>query len=176
MNPFFVTGLPRSRTAWLANWLTTDRSICYHDQPYTFDLATVPQRVVGFAGPELIKQANAIFEHFPAAPWLVVMRDPEDALLSFKAWAGDRIEADEGTLRWFWYRRDFDINLISTRPRVETVKFNGDLDNLAVAKRVWAHLLPGIEFDPERWNMLTNLNVQQDLKKASIWRSEQLQP
>jgi len=176
MNPFFVTCLPRSRSAWLANWLTTDKSICYHDQPYTFALATVPQRVVGFAGPELIKQANWIFERFPGAPWLVVTRNPEEALLSFKAWAGDRITVDEGTLRWFWYRREVDLAIIGSRPMVMTVKFDGDLDDSTMAPRIWAHLLPGIEFDAERWNMLRALNVQQDLKKkASIWRSEQLE-
>ena len=29
--PFFVTGLLRSRTGWLANWLTYERSFCWHD-------------------------------------------------------------------------------------------------------------------------------------------------
>ena len=28
---FFVAGLPRSRTAWLANFLTYDGSFCYHE-------------------------------------------------------------------------------------------------------------------------------------------------
>jgi hypothetical protein len=28
---FFIAGLPRSRTAWLANWFTSDSSICLHD-------------------------------------------------------------------------------------------------------------------------------------------------
>lgn len=28
---FFVTGLPRSRTAWLANFLTYDDQFCYHE-------------------------------------------------------------------------------------------------------------------------------------------------
>jgi hypothetical protein len=28
---FFVTGLPRSRTAWLANFLTYGDSLCYHE-------------------------------------------------------------------------------------------------------------------------------------------------
>lgn len=28
---FFIAGLPRSRTAWLANWFTSGSSICLHD-------------------------------------------------------------------------------------------------------------------------------------------------
>jgi hypothetical protein len=31
MLDFIVLGLPRSATTWLANWLTTDRSLCLHD-------------------------------------------------------------------------------------------------------------------------------------------------
>ncbi len=29
---FLIIGLPRSRTAWLANFLTTDQTLCYHDK------------------------------------------------------------------------------------------------------------------------------------------------
>lgn len=28
---FIITALPRCRTTWLANYLTTDNTICYHD-------------------------------------------------------------------------------------------------------------------------------------------------
>jgi hypothetical protein len=31
MSNFFVIGLPRSRTAWLANFLTYDGNFCYHE-------------------------------------------------------------------------------------------------------------------------------------------------
>lgn len=31
MFDFIVIGLPRSGTTWLANWLTTDHSLCLHD-------------------------------------------------------------------------------------------------------------------------------------------------
>lgn len=28
---FIITGLPRSGTTWVSNWLTTDKSLCVHD-------------------------------------------------------------------------------------------------------------------------------------------------
>ena len=31
MSNFFILGLPRSRTAWLANFLTFDGNFCYHE-------------------------------------------------------------------------------------------------------------------------------------------------
>jgi len=32
MSFYFITGLPRSRTAWMANYLTHGRSMCFHDE------------------------------------------------------------------------------------------------------------------------------------------------
>ena len=31
MSKFFITGLPRSRTAWLASFFTGNNSFCYHE-------------------------------------------------------------------------------------------------------------------------------------------------
>lgn len=31
MKHFFIVGLPRSRTAWMANWFTYGDSFCFHD-------------------------------------------------------------------------------------------------------------------------------------------------
>src|SRR5262245_11295408 len=71
MMPFFVPGLPRSRTAWLANWLTTDTSLCLHDVRYSKTLLQGGRRV-GFAGPELLDQSNEILGAHPQSRWLVV--------------------------------------------------------------------------------------------------------
>lgn len=35
---FMVLGLPRSGTAWLANWFTTERSICMHEALMDYSL------------------------------------------------------------------------------------------------------------------------------------------
>jgi hypothetical protein len=38
MMNFIVTGLPRSGTTWVANWLTTDDTLCIHDPLYKYGL------------------------------------------------------------------------------------------------------------------------------------------
>ena len=38
MIDFFVTGLPRSGTTWVANWLTTDTTLCIHDPLYKYQV------------------------------------------------------------------------------------------------------------------------------------------
>ena len=38
MMDFIVTGLPRSGTTWVANWLTTDTTLCIHDPLYKYHL------------------------------------------------------------------------------------------------------------------------------------------
>jgi hypothetical protein len=49
-----VLGTPRSGTAWVANWLTTDRTLCLHDPLWThhyseLDQMLFPGRRVGVA-------------------------------------------------------------------------------------------------------------------------------
>ena len=38
MLDFMVVGLPRSGTAWLANWFTTERAMCWHEPLWTRSL------------------------------------------------------------------------------------------------------------------------------------------
>ena len=38
MIDFMVTGMPRSGTTWVANWLTTDDTLCIHDPLYKYGL------------------------------------------------------------------------------------------------------------------------------------------
>lgn len=43
MIDFMIVGLPRSGTAWLANWFTTERSICWHEPLWTRPLAELDE-------------------------------------------------------------------------------------------------------------------------------------
>lgn len=44
MIEFMLLGAPRSATAWCANWLTTDRTLCLHDPLIRWTLAELDQR------------------------------------------------------------------------------------------------------------------------------------
>ena len=154
LGPFFVTGLPRSRTCWLANLFTTDTTICYHDVP--FDLAKVDcGKVVGFAGPQVCTQFTDICRFYPQAPWLIVLREQSEALAAFKKVATN-IEVPEN----YWRDRCHLISALCSKWQAMTVNFD-ELDSESVVRGAWAHLLPGIPFDAERYRLLCWMNVQQ---------------
>lgn len=155
--PFIITGLPRSRTAWLANLFTTDRTICHHDCAFSFEAIPDNDKIVGFSGPQLCLQFTEVANYFPTAPWLVVIRDGNDSLASFKKLAEPEITVTD---KW-WADRVHLISQICARYQVEVIRFD-DLDNEREMRLAWAHLLPGIDFDVDRYKMLCKLNVQQE--------------
>ncbi len=163
--PFFVTGLPRSRTAWLANWLTTDHSICWHDVRFERNMVASQFgiKTVGFSSSELVSQFEEIKELFPEAPWIVVLRNSQDALVAFKRWAGDLLPQDD-LMEKFWADRCHEIGKLCTHGNVTTVKYE-DLDLEPICAGIWSTLLPHIAFDAERWKLLNGLKVEQHIEK-----------
>jgi hypothetical protein len=161
--------MPRSRTAWLANWLTTDTTICYHDPKPGSKLADYfaqnPTKRVGWSGPEVC----TVFEQHKNAPWVVVDRPTEKALPAFAVIAREHGLTDE-QINDFWFARLTLLGTIATQPNVLVVAFD-DLNRLDVAWKVWNHLLAPLPFDAERWAMLNDLHVTQDIpgRKAKEW-------
>ena len=159
---FACCGLPRSGTAWLANLFTTDRSICYHDSRFSEQL-TVNYKQVGFSGPELVRQYEEIEHLFPETPWLVVLRSSDDAKASFKAKMGAMQESIPAeTLEKFWHERCSDIARLCGQPNVETIDY-AMLDNEKQMRKAWIHVLPDLEFNLERFLLLRQFNVQQQV-------------
>jgi hypothetical protein len=85
---FFITGLPRSKSAWLANYLTWGDSFCYHDQLQHFThlhdfrtmLTDTPAAVVGHSDPANVLVWRDLAAMFPDATWIVVRRNFGDCL------------------------------------------------------------------------------------------------
>lgn len=79
---FFIAGLPRSRTAWLANLLTWGNTFCHHDlwgraksvQDFVeiFDMSSVQNQGNADAGNAL--HHEALTAEFPEAKWFIVNR------------------------------------------------------------------------------------------------------
>lgn len=88
---FFVTGLPRSRTTWLANYLTYGQIWCHHDlllrTPHMewFDdaLRRPFARVTGDSDSGLPLAYERLNQWYPKAKWIVVIRDQKAALKSY---------------------------------------------------------------------------------------------
>lgn len=84
---YFVTGLPRCKSAWFANYLTWGDSFCYHDAFHTQDsfedfcrmLEGTPAKFVGHSDPANVVYWRDLHARFPEADWVVVKRPVQDA-------------------------------------------------------------------------------------------------
>lgn len=151
MIDFIVLGLPRSGTTWLANWLTTESSLCLHDP---FALGT-PERwprddrrfgiscTGAYLFPRWLGQQQC--------PIAVIERDADacDASLARMGMGNTkhlhRALASAPGRRWAF----------------------GDLWNESAARELWQHLLPAIPFDALRYRVLQAIQVQPHMSK---WR------
>ena len=85
---FFVTGLPRSKTAWMSLYLTRDRFRCYHEllaqagvkQCMKFEHAV--ETVVGNSDSGLLLYYQQFVEQFPTSPWIHIIRDEDEVMES----------------------------------------------------------------------------------------------
>jgi len=175
MKPFFITGLPRSRTAWMANFFTTQTAWCWHDAmkdgwtaEYVRDrLASLPPeiRFAGDADSGLLMHAEELVDFFPAARWLFVRNTPERAAASYrKAFPPERpypgvspdtdVEAVMAKAQAYYNQARV---LVPASRRLEL-----ELDDLAfphVMRTVWDWLVPGLAWDERRYRMLDTLRV-----------------
>jgi hypothetical protein len=156
MISFMVVAAPRSATAWVSNWLTTDKSLCYHDP--LFDCryeeldALVNDRIIGMAC-----TGAALFPEFinahPARK-VILHRDKKEIDASLKAL---NLPTD--------YHADLH------RIRGEHCQWRDVFDR---PKIIYEFLL-NQKFDAERHRLLCKLNVQRDLRfihDDSHWRLE----
>lgn len=142
---FMVLAYPRSGTTWLANWLTTDRSLCLHD-PLAYAMPQdwpVDARVRGISctGSYLLPEWLQGYR----CPIAVIERDRRDcdaslAALDLPAY-GDVATAalDDVNGRRFAFAALWDE---------------------AEAAKLWAYLLPQIPFDAIRYRLLRDMQVQ----------------
>ena len=79
MKPFLIIGLPRSRTAWLANYFTIGETTCHHELDYNgnFDmLVSMLDPCNGNSDSSLCLYHDIIFEYQDMFNILLVARDP----------------------------------------------------------------------------------------------------
>jgi hypothetical protein len=159
--PFLITGLPRSRTAWLSVLATTGKSMCYHHPtfskiedlaPYydhdSLDYVGVSYSMMGFFLPWILENIK------PRT--LIVMRNIDDVRASM-----DKIGLNTEAVDVL---RDTLIQYMK-HPLVYVIPFPA-LDDTRVMSKAFAHLMPGMPFDETRFKQLCQLNIQMDVPKA----------
>lgn len=168
--PFFVTGLPRSRTAWLANFLTAQGALCMHEGLlHGVDMALrwlirggAPGRR-GLSDSILPLYWPQISKPFGDCRLVIVERDPAECWISLLDYLEKHeVQVHRPTLeeRFVLIKSHLtDMKMFS--PHI-VVRFE-DLGNLGVLSDIWEHCLPGLPFDADRAALLQRLNVQQQL-------------
>jgi hypothetical protein len=164
---FFVTGLPRSRTAWVANYLSHAGAFCYHDglancsSLNEFDAKLARHPVCGDSDSGLAMFQVELRSRHPEAQWVILRRPlPEvvESLCEMDPYYGflpiGRKEAWEIVMR---------LNA----PLVALAKLPGvlEIDSEALstpqgAQLLWHHCLGSdTPWGEDRWRMLRDMNV-----------------
>lgn len=98
LSRFCITGLPRSRTAWLAALMCAHGIETLHEYPLFFD-SLEELRAWLYAGTDaephgyvdgfsIIHHAALLKQHFEGCPIVVIQRDPVEVRRSWEAWDG----------------------------------------------------------------------------------------
>jgi hypothetical protein len=149
---FMVIGAPRSGTAWAANWLTTERTLCLHEalfEHYIEDLDALPHgRLLGLADTGLSLFPQWLMNH-PAKK--VILHRPRREI--------------ERSLRRAGLPYSGTVNWVQKLHAIEGLHV--EWDALFKAPRTIHEYLFGdsIPFDQERHALLSRFNVQADFEK-----------
>jgi hypothetical protein len=174
MNHFFITGLTRSRTAWLANLMTNGVSFCHHGLSKGFD--TTSEMIAFLASPtgyhhlgnsepgisfEMFKEIDTAF---PDARWVVIHRGVTDAYVAqSKAFPQLSKLMTESAMM----HAQYDLQRIEQAlgPRCLSVSFD-HLDDFHQCKVIAEHLAPYFTLTFDRWKLLHKLRVETIGEKA----------
>ena len=160
MSGFIVYGLPRSRTAWLARFLSYGEWHCGHEElRHARSLADVKawwsQPCTGTAE----TAAAPFWRLVPSDVRVVVIRRPVDEVVESLA----RLGFDRDAMLPLMRRQDAKLDQIEKRvPGVLSVRF-ADLENEATCARVFEHCLP-YKHDPAWWATIAPVNIQIDMR------------
>ena len=160
---FFITGLPRSRTAWLANLFTYKNSFCFHEisrigsDPYLMMQKMRSRREdhVGSADQMAPYYVDFMVDRTDNMRLIVINRDKEEVKDSLASWIGERNTEINRRVDAL----DKKLKTMMDRHPHKLVNYE-DLDDPEVIKSMWYYCLPSVTFDEDRYKMLQEFNVQ----------------
>ena len=163
--PFFITGLPRTRTAWMSQFFTTNESYCYHEAlrkavttgKVADTMLNRNEYYVGNSDSSLPFYIDDMMEYFPDAPILIIERDVFEVDQSLRnLFGGNHDEVLIKTMR--------ELVRIEKEYHTVSVSFE-ELDDPVVMKDIWKYLIPAIPFDKGRYERFNELNISINKKK-----------
>lgn len=163
---FLITGLPRSRTAWFAAFMSLGQTICFHEPlKHLSDISELPDALrsvnhmhVGASDSGAGYFLPWITQNLMGMPILVIDRDVDDVAASM---AG--IGLPMGRALTLLSDR---LLAVKGRPGVMWVSFDS-LNNKRIMQKIWWHLMPGVAFDEERYELFKDLRIEADVSKVA---------
>lgn len=168
MQPFYVTGLPRSRTAWLSVALSDwSQSACLHEpllrwpdssaETAAAELAKTRTPFAGMSDSGLAVAAPDLVGLLPG-PSLIVWRNPIQVLDSLtKYMPGSNVDELAGMLALLHHR----LAIFHARYEPMVVQFDA-LSDINTMREIWHHLLPGVKFQRRRIESLQSMRIDPD--------------
>lgn len=162
MRNFLIVGFPRSRTAWLANFLTHGNVSCGHellsDCSTMADLPRLMDSGLPYCG-----SSETAAGHF--MPLVISAVKPEAIICVHR-----HFEDVRNSLRSIGVQDDLrplldGLQYATLLPQSIQVKFS-DLDDEETCRAILQHVAQGEHFDSRRFRMLRDFNVQ--ITKARI--------
>lgn len=159
---FLITGYPRSRTAWLANFLTGINSFCYHEALKWAPPDKIPdlfrdadRKHVGTSDSTLPFYIDQVWKKLPNPKLVVIERPKVEVMTSLQHFTGlDPVElaklVEKTGMALADLKRNYDPLVIA---------YN-ELARSSVCESIWSYCLPGEPFDERRWYMLDGMSVQ----------------
>lgn len=165
--PFIILALPRSRTAWLAAFLTYGDHICRHQT--AIKMRSIDDIGAFFAQPNVGTAETAVSlgwrileHHVPNLRRVVVRRSVDDSVAAMmRVDLRETAVYDAALMRRVMLREAAALDDISAEPGVLTVDF-ADLDRRDACAAVFEHCLP-YPFPPAWWDSLRDRNIQCDV-------------
>ena len=170
MKTFFLTGLPRSRTAWFANLLTTDQSFCFHELKTK---CSTPGRITELFGrinrqrvgtsdpnPDFIEE---LIKLFPGSPLVIIERDKDECIAATAKFLG-------GLDGWALKYIETSFEVLGRLKKLSTclVEQFHNLDDQAV-ERIWNYCLPGLKLDELRLAQLQGMKIEMKREGVITW-------
>lgn len=179
-NYFFITGLPRSRTAWISNLFSHRNSYCYHELIRHADsikemaqlLKQRPETFVGTCDSTFPFYADQMIQEIPACKIVIVEREPHEVFDSLLEAFGREHATQLGELVDMTLEA---IEVLKKRYHTTSIPFE-EMNDHATVMMMWESLVGRDTFDMERFHHLNMFNMEIIVPKyMSEQRSERVE-
>ena len=169
IDPFLIFGYPRSRTKWLSEFLTTERTTCYHEPSVHWknkdDISSFfkyrPRCGVADSGLTLLWKD--VVRRIPKCKIILVERNLEDALNSM-----NNLLDKHGLecLNKNHYKQSYDkIQEIKNEIDCLVIPYES-LKEENICRTVFEYCIPDEEFDSTRWVEMDKVNIQVEFESS----------